>query len=104
MVWYSQYRPYFTKLLSMVSSLYQWRRGIGPMGRNRAHKVNREGLLICGGHNLLRLFRHGTGDPGNARGNVRHGNCRFPRLIAGKFLQILWVFTNPHRLTLVVSR
>ena len=39
-------------------------------------KVNREWLLICAGHNLLKLFRH----PGNGRGNSKVGNGVFPRL------------------------
>ena len=30
-------------------------------------KVNREWLLICTGHNLLKLFRFGEGKPGKAR-------------------------------------
>lgn len=66
-------------------------------------KVNREWLFICAGHNLLRLFRHGTENPSNAPGNGSHSNCRSPRLIVGKFLQILLVFTNPHCPTLVAS-
>ena len=37
-------------------------------------KVNREWLLICAGHNLLKLFRHGAGHPGNARGKARGAN------------------------------
>ena len=32
-------------------------------------KVNREWLLICAGHNLLKLFRFGTGQSGRGRGN-----------------------------------
>ena len=31
-------------------------------------KVNREWLLICAGHNLLKLFRFGAGMSGNVRG------------------------------------
>ena len=61
-------------------------------------KVNREWLLIYAGHNLLKLFRHGPGIPGNGRGNRRS-----PRLTVGKFTRILSAFTNPHRPTLVVS-
>ena len=65
-------------------------------------QVNREWLLICAGHNLLKLFRHGPGLPG------RPGNSRPPRLTAGgkftlaagRFTRILSAFTNPHRPTL----
>ena len=32
-------------------------------------KVDREWLLICTGHNLLKLFRFGAALPGKARGN-----------------------------------
>ena len=32
-------------------------------------KVNREWLLICAGHNLLKLFRFGAGGPGKGGGN-----------------------------------
>ena len=66
-------------------------------------KVNREWLLICTGHNLLKLFRHGPGLPANGRGNSRLSNSRSPRLTAGKFTRILSAFTHPHRPILVVS-
>ena len=39
-------------------------------------KVNREWLLICTGHNLLKLFRFGGGPPGKARGNGPSGNIK----------------------------
>ena len=64
-------------------------------------KVNREWLLICAGHNLLKLFRFGAGRPGNAPGSG--SNRRSPRLTVGKFPRTLSVFTNPHPPTLVVS-
>ena len=63
-------------------------------------KVNREWLLICAGHNLLKLFRHGPGIPGRVRRNDRPGNSRSPRLTAGRFTRVLSAFTNPHRPTL----
>ena len=66
-------------------------------------KVNREWLLISTGHNLLKLFRHGPGLPGNGRCNTRLSNHRSPRLTVGKLPQTLSVFTNPSRPTLVVS-
>ena len=37
-------------------------------------KVNREWLLICAGHNLLKLFRFGAGISGNVRGKGATGN------------------------------
>ena len=39
-------------------------------------KVNREWLLICTGHNLLKLFRFGEGRPGKARATGPAGNNR----------------------------
>ena len=41
-------------------------------------KVNREWLLICTGHNLLKLFRHGPGLPANGQGKSRLSNPRSP--------------------------
>ena len=35
-------------------------------------KVNREWLLICAGHNLLKLFRYGAGMSGKVRRQRRH--------------------------------
>ena len=64
-------------------------------------KVNREWLLICAGHNLLKLFRFGAGRPGNAPS--RGSNRRSPRLTVGQFPRTLQEFTNPHPPTLVVS-
>ena len=66
-------------------------------------KVNREWLLICAGHNLLKLFRHGPGLAGNGRCNTILSNRRSPRLTVGKLPRTLSVFTNPSRPTLVVS-
>ena len=37
-------------------------------------KVNREWLLICAGHNLLKLFRYGAGMSGKVRGKGATGN------------------------------
>ena len=39
-------------------------------------KVNREWLLICAGHNLLKLFRFGPGTSGEMRGKGATGNNR----------------------------
>ena len=39
-------------------------------------KVNREWLLICAGHNLLKLFRFGAGMSGRVRGKGATGNNR----------------------------
>ena len=39
-------------------------------------KVNREWLLICAGHNLLKLFRFGAGMSGRVRGKGPTGNNR----------------------------
>ena len=60
-------------------------------------KVNREWLLICAGHNLLKLFRFGSGLPDRGRRNDKPSNSRSPRLAAGRFTRILSAFTNPHR-------
>ena len=40
-------------------------------------KVNREWLLICAGHNLLKLFRFGEGRLGKARATGPAGNNRY---------------------------
>ena len=66
-------------------------------------KVNREWLLICAGHNLLKLFRHGPRLPDRGRRNDRPSNSRSPRLTAGQFTQVLSTFTNPHRPTLAAA-
>ena len=41
--------------------------------------VNREWLLICAGHNLLKLFRFGANLPGRERGNGPAGATGEPR-------------------------
>ncbi len=64
-------------------------------------KVNREWLLICAGHNLLKLFRFGAGRPSNAPSSG--SNRRSPRLTAGQFPRTLPVFTNLPPPTLLVS-
>ena len=66
-------------------------------------KVNREWLLICAGHNLLKLFRYGSGRPGKSPGKALAGNRRSPRLAAGRFLRRFLSFTNPRRPRLAVS-
>ena len=42
-------------------------------------KVNREWLLICTGHNLLKLFRFGVGQPGRMRADAAAGAVKQPR-------------------------
>ena len=66
-------------------------------------KVNREWLLICAGHNLLKLFRRGPGLPGRGQRIDRSNKSRSPRLTAGTFTRILSAFTNPHRPTLAAA-
>ena len=46
-------------------------------------KVNREWLLICAGHNLLKLFRFGAGLSGNGRGTGRTHTQKSPPLARG---------------------
>ncbi len=41
-------------------------------------KVDREWLLICAGHNLLKLFRFGAGPTTKARGNGPAGRVKEP--------------------------
>ena len=59
-------------------------------------KVNGEWSLICTGHNLLKLFRHGPGHPGKVGQQAPAGtNRRTPRLATDR---IRWKFpalTNP---------
>ena len=43
-------------------------------------KVNREWLLICVGHNLLKLFRFGVGQPRRMRADAAAGAVKQPRL------------------------
>ena len=63
-------------------------------------KVQGEWSLICTGHNLLKLFRHGAGRPGRARTQAPAGNRQStPRLTTGR---IFWKFpalthSFPHR-------
>ncbi len=64
-------------------------------------KVNREWLLICAGHNLLKLFRFGARRPGSAPSSG--SNHRSPRLSVGQFSRKLPEFTNPRSPTLLVS-
>jgi len=66
-------------------------------------KVNREWLLICAGHNLLKLFRHGPGLPKRGQCNDRPSNSSSPRPTAGQFTRILSAFTRPHLPTPVAS-
>ena len=66
-------------------------------------KVNREWLLICTGHNLLKLFRYGAEGPGKGPGKALAGNRRSLRLAAGRFLRKSLGFTNPRRPRIAVS-
>ena len=49
-------------------------RGFGQFLLRGLAKVNREWLLICAGHNLLKLFRFGAGMSGKVRGKGATGN------------------------------
>ena len=60
-------------------------------------KVNREWLLICTGHNLLKLLRFGAGRSGKGRGNGRTGNWRRPQIAPGKISISLSSLANPNR-------
>jgi len=62
-------------------------------------RVNREWLLTCAGHNLLKLFRHGPGLFGRGRRKGRPGNGRPPRRTGGRFTRFLSEFTSQHRPT-----
>ena len=66
-------------------------------------KVNREWLLICAGHNLLKLFRYGAGGPGKGHYNALTRNRRSPWHTAGRFLRKSLGFTNPRRPPVIVS-
>ena len=50
-------------------------------------KVNREWLLICAGHNLLKPFRFGAGMSGKVKGKGATGNNRETCLSMGS-----WIF------------
>ena len=65
-------------------------------------KVNREWLLICTSHNLLKLFRFGEGKPGKARATGPAGNNRdwHGTAIRGIF-RLLTAYTCPPRTRLV---
>ena len=59
-------------------------------------KVNREWLLICAGHNLLKLFRHGLGRPSKVGQEAPTGTRqRTPRLATGKIRCKFPALTNP---------
>ena len=51
-------------------------RGFRQFLLRRLAKVNREWLLICAGHNLLKLFRFGAGMSGNVRAKAPLGTTR----------------------------
>ena len=59
-------------------------------------KVNGEWSLICTGHNLLKLFRHGLGRPGRARNQAPAGvRQRSPRLATSKIRCKFPALTSP---------
>ena len=61
-------------------------------------KVNREWLLICAGHNLLKLFRFGAGGSGRGRGNrsTRNNKESAGAATCGIF-RLLPAYTCPRR-------
>ena len=65
-------------------------------------KVNREWLLICTGHNLLKLFRFGEGKPGKARATGPAGNNRDWHGTATRgIFRLLTAYTCPPRTRMV---
>ena len=59
-------------------------------------KVNGEWSLVCTGHNLLKLVRHGSGRPGKVKSQAPAGtDGRSPRLPAGKIFCKFPALTNP---------
>ena len=64
-------------------------------------KVNREWLLICASHNLLKLFRFGRGLSSREPRNGRPSNSGSARLAVRQFPRVLLAFTKPFPLTLV---
>ena len=61
-------------------------------------KVKGEWSLICTGHNLLKLFRHGPGHPGKVRNKApAKSRQRTPRLATGKTFRKTPGLTNPFR-------
>ena len=70
-------------------------RGFRPFLLRGLEKVNGECSLICTGHNLLKLFRHGPGRPGNVGQQAPAGTKRRrPRLATGR---IFWKFPGTHQ-------
>ena len=56
-------------------------RGFRQFPLRRLEKVTREWLLICAGHNLMKLFRFGGGRTGGARDNRPAQNSRQPTVL-----------------------
>ena len=56
------------------------RRGFRQFLLRGLTKVNREWLLICVGHNLLKLFRFGAGQPRRMRADAAAGAVKQPGL------------------------
>ena len=61
-------------------------------------KVNREWLLICAGHNLLKLFRFGEGKPGKTKSTGPAGNNRdWHGTLTRGIVRLLPTYTCPRR-------
>ena len=65
-------------------------------------KVNREWLLICAGHNLLKLFRFGASASGRRTGRGTKGNWAQSWMTAGQFPWTRLALTIPSRLPMTV--
>ena len=67
-------------------------------------KVNREWLLICAGHNLLKLFRFGGGMPGKVRGKGAAGNGKEScRAMGSGIFERLPGYVHPHNARIVAA-
>ena len=67
-------------------------------------KVNREWLLICAGHNLLKLFRFGAGIPSRVRGKGATGNNRNCKQQGDELGHGQWDFQTTIRMCLSTPR
>ena len=66
-------------------------------------KVNREWLLICAGHNLLKLFRFGAGRFGKGHGHGIADGEKSPRSMVGELYGTLSATPHPIRPLIAVS-
>ena len=67
-------------------------------------KVNREWLLICAGHNLLKLFRFGGGMPGKVRGKGAAGNGKKScRAMGSGIFERQPGYVHPHNARIVAA-